>query len=114
MLQMIDKCIRSGICHAIHRHAKANKKYMKDYDKNKELSYLKYWGVNNLYRWAVSQTFPVNDFKWVENKISQMTRRFDVQKTKKLHNLHNDLPFLPERTKFKKGWNQNTCSQLAQ
>ena len=28
---------------------------MKDYDKNKELSYLKYWHVNDLYGWAVSQ-----------------------------------------------------------
>ena len=110
MLQMIDKCIRSGICHAIHRYAKANKKYMKDYDKNKESSYLKHWDVNNLYKW----TFPVNDFKWLENKISEMMRRFDVQKTKNLHNLHNDLPFLPERTKIKKGRSQKTCSQLAQ
>ena len=32
---------RGGICHAIHRFTKANNKYMKDYDKNKELSYLK-------------------------------------------------------------------------
>ena len=29
-------------------YAKANNKYMKDYDKNKELSYLKYWDVSNL------------------------------------------------------------------
>ena len=28
------------ICHAIHRYAKANNKYLKDYDKNKESSYL--------------------------------------------------------------------------
>ena len=43
-----------------------------------------------------------------------MMRRFDVQKTKNLHNLHNDLSFLPERTKIKKGRSQKTCSQLAQ
>ena len=38
---MAEKGIREGICHAIHRCAKANNKYMKDYDKSKE-SYLKY------------------------------------------------------------------------
>ena len=47
MLLMAEKEIREGICHAIHRYAKANNKYMKDYDQNKESSYLKYWDVNN-------------------------------------------------------------------
>ena len=42
---MIEKGIRGGLCHAIHQYAKANNKYMKDYDKNKEPSYLKYWNV---------------------------------------------------------------------
>ena len=42
-------------------------KYMKDYDKNKELPYLKYWDVNNFYGWAMSQKLPVNDFEWVED-----------------------------------------------
>ena len=51
-------------------HAKANKKQMKDYDKNKESSYLKYWDVNNLYGWVMSQKLPVNKFAWME-KISQ-------------------------------------------
>ena len=47
MLLMIGKGIRVGICHVTHQYAKANNKYMKDYDKNKESSYLKYWDVNN-------------------------------------------------------------------
>ena len=37
---------------------------MKHYDENKESSNLKYWDVNNLYKWATSQNFPVNYFKW--------------------------------------------------
>ena len=40
---------------------------MKDYDKDKELSYLRYWDVNNLYGWAMPQKITANDFKWVED-----------------------------------------------
>ena len=32
----------------IYGYAKANNKYIKNYDKNKELRYLKYWNVKNL------------------------------------------------------------------
>ena len=39
---------------------------MKGYDKNKELSYLKYWDVNNLHGWVMSQKLPVNKFKRVK------------------------------------------------
>ena len=46
MLLMVES-IRGGICHSIYRYAKANNKYMKDYDKNKESSYLQYLDVNN-------------------------------------------------------------------
>ena len=70
MLLMVERVIRGGICHCINRYAKANSKYMKDYDKDEELSYLKCWAnyyVNNLYGWAVSQKLPANDFKWVED-----------------------------------------------
>ena len=40
MLVMLEKDIRGGICHSIYWYAKANNKYMKTYDKNKESSYL--------------------------------------------------------------------------
>ena len=48
---------------------------MKDYDKNKESSYLKLWDVNNLYGWEMLQTFPVNKFGWIEN-TSQFNEDF--------------------------------------
>ena len=67
MLLMFEKGIRGGICHPINRYAKANKKYLKDYKKNKESSYLEYWDVNNLYGWAMLQKLPVNGFEWVED-----------------------------------------------
>ena len=117
MLLMVEKGIRGGICHAIHRYAQANNKYMKDYDKNKESSYLKYWDVNNLYGWAMSQKLPVNNFEWIKD-TSQFNEDFiknyneesdegyflevDVQYLEKLQELHNDSPFLPGRMKIEK------------
>ena len=70
MLLMVEKGIRGGICNPIDRYVKANNKYMKDYDKNKESSYLKYWDVNHLYGWAMSQKLPVNNFEWIEDTSS--------------------------------------------
>ena len=65
MLLMVEKGIRGGICRSIYRYGKANNKYMKDYDKNKELSYIQYLDVNNLYDWAMVQKLPVNKFEWI-------------------------------------------------
>ena len=67
MLLMIEKGIRGGICQAIHRYAKANNKYMKNYNKDIISSYLMYLDANNLYGWAMSQKLPVNGLKWIKN-----------------------------------------------
>ena len=55
MFLMVEKGIIGGICHSIHRHAKANNKYMKNYDENKESPYIQYLDANNLYDWAMSK-----------------------------------------------------------
>ena len=67
MLLMVEKGTRGGICQATHRYAKANNKYMKNYDKNIESSYIEYLDANNLYGWAMFQKLPTNGFKWVED-----------------------------------------------
>ena len=116
MLLMVEKGMRGGMYHAIHRYAKANNKYMKNYDKNIISSYLMYLNATNLYGWAISQKLPVNGFKWIK-KLSEFNEDFmkgydensdkgyflevDVEYPKKLFNLHRDLPFLPERKKIK-------------
>ena len=64
MLLMIVAGIGGGTCQSVHRYAKANNKYMKNYDKSIESSYLMYLDANNLYGWATSQKLPVNGFKW--------------------------------------------------
>ena len=54
MLLMTEKGIRGGICQAIHRYAKADNKYMKNYDKNVKSPYLMYLDANNLHGWEMS------------------------------------------------------------
>ena len=109
MLLMVEEGIRGGICHSIHRYAKANNKYMKNYDESKASSYIQYLDANNLYGWAMSQKLPVNDFKCIED-TSKINEEFiknydenndkgyilevDVKYPKRLHKLHSDLPFL--------------------
>ena len=98
-----------------------NNKYMKNYDKNKEPSFLIYDDANNLYGWSICKKLPVGDFKWVDD-LSMFTEDFiknydeetdtgykfvvDVEYPKNLHKLHSDLPFLPERMKI------NKCDKL--
>ena len=48
-------------------YAKANTKYMKNYDTTIESSYPVYLDGNNLYGWEMYQKFPVNGFKWKKN-----------------------------------------------
>ena len=115
MLLMVEEGIRGGICHSIYRYAKAINKYMKNYDKNKESSYIQYLDANKLYGCAMSQKLPVNGFKWIKN-VTQIDEKFikdydedsdkgyifevGVKYPKRLHDLHIDLPFLPKRMKL--------------
>ena len=66
MLLMVENGIKGGICHSIHRYAKANNKYMQNYNNNEESSYIQYLDANNLYGWAMSKKLPVNGFKWLD------------------------------------------------
>ena len=115
MLLMVEEGIRGRICHPICWYAKANNKYIKDYDKNKESSYLQYLDVNDLYDCAMLQKLPVNNFEWIEGN-SQDNEDFiknyykeshegyfldvDGQYLENIYELYNDLPFLPKRMKI--------------
>ena len=63
MLLMVEEGIRGGMCQVVYRYAKANNKYMKNYDKITKSLYIEYLDANNLYGWAMSQKLPVDGFK---------------------------------------------------
>ena len=109
MLLMFERGIRGGITQAVRKYALANNKYMGDrFDPKSESSYLQYLDINNLYGWAMSQPLPTSGFKWTDvnpNEISELATRtdkgyllvVDVSYPRKLHDSHNDLPFMCER-----------------
>ena len=72
MLVIVKNGIRGGICYPVYWYSKANNKYMKDYDKNKESLCIQYWDVSNLYGWAMSQKLRVNNFEWSRILVNLM------------------------------------------
>ena len=114
-----DMLNMTGMCQASYRYAKANKKYMRNYDKNRESSFLIYDDANN--GWSMNKKLPVGDFEWVDDWsifTEDVIRNYDeeddlgylfvvdAEYPKHLHTLHSDLPFLPERMKI------NKCDKL--
>ena len=86
---------------------------MKDYDESKESSYIQYLDANNLYSAAMSEKLPINGFKCLNDilgKDKKFIKSYNKNSSKgyildypsKLHRLHSDMPFLPERMKIDK------------
>ena len=107
MLLMVEEGIRGGICHSIYRYAKANNKYMKNYNNIEESPFIQYLDTNNLYGWAMSKKLPVNGFKWTDNNVinEDFIKNYD-ENNDKGYILHNDLPFLSEQMEV------NKCKRL--
>ena len=109
MLLMIEKGIRGGISNAFKRYAKANNKFMKDFDPAEKSSFIVYLDANNLYGWAMSKPLPVGGFEWMDEAELENWERFvdeegigcilevDLEYPVELHDFHNDFPLAPER-----------------
>lgn len=114
-INFVERGLRGGMCQCSLRHAKANNKYMREYNSNIPSTYLMYFDVNNLYGWAMSQALPLRNFKWINLNIFQNVKEIeqmisdmaddaehgcllevDLEYPHELHDLHNDLPFCCE------------------
>ena len=117
MLLMIESGMRGGRCHVMYSYVEANNKYINNYDENKESSFLSYLDASNLYECPMIKKRPVCSFMWIKN-VSRIDEEFikdydensdigyflklDLEYPKELHDLHSDLPFLPEKMEINK------------
>ena len=103
----IEKGLRGGISYIAKRYAKANNKYMNDYDPEKPSTFINYLDMNNLYGWTMSEYLPYGGFKWLKNvdgfdvmSISEKSLigyflEVDLECSSELHELQNDYPLAP-------------------
>ena len=125
MYLFIEKGTRGGISYIAKRYAKANNKYMNDYDPKKPSTFITYLDENNLYGWAMSRYLPCGEFRWVKNvdgldvmSISEKSDtayflEVDLDYPDKLHELHNDYPLAPEKLAVSNDMLSAYCKKIA-
>ena len=128
MYQFIEKGLRGGMSYIANRYAKANNKYMKEYDEKAPSKYIMYLDANNLYGWAMSQYLPTGDFDWLteqqiegldltkfkEDSEKGLILEVDLEYPKELHNHHNDYPLAPEKIKVTKDMLSDYSQKIAE
>jgi len=100
---------------------------MKNYDTKQPSVYILYLDANNLYGWAMSQSLPTGEFKWLSQE--ELTNLYvisipddaetgyflevDLEYPKELHDLHSDYPLAPEKLLVTNEMTSNYSKQLA-
>ena len=124
MQLFIEKGLRGGISYIAHRYATANNKYIKNYDPNKQSSYIMYLDANNLYEWAMSRPLPYGNFKWVDmDKVNGLDLlgkekgvghiyEVDLEYPEELHDLHNGYPCAAEKVKVSNDMLSDYCREI--
>ena len=118
----IEKGLRGVISYIAKRYAKANNKYMNDYDPEKLSTFITYLDINNLYGWAMSEYLPYGGFRWLKNVdefgVMSISKKrpigyFDLKYPDELHELQNDYPLAPEKLAVSSGMLSNYCKDFA-
>ena len=98
----IEKGTRGGISYTAKRYAKANNKYMNDYNPEEPSKFITYLDKNNLYGWAMREYLPYKNFEWVKMLMSLMLCQLitksdvgyflevDLEYPNELHELHKN------------------------
>ena len=121
----IEKGLRGVISYIAKRYAKANNKYMNDYDPEKPSTFITYLDKNNLYGWSMSEYLPYEKFEWLENidgfNVMTINEKSDIgyilevdlEYPKELHELHNDYSLAPEKLAVSSDMLSEYCRKIA-
>ena len=116
---------RGRVSYIAKRYAKANNKYMFDYDPNKPSTFITYLDKNNLYDWSMSEYLPYGEFEWLKNvyKLDVMSinekseieyfLEVDLKYPDKLHDLHNGYPLASEKLAVTNDMLSKYCKEIA-
>ena len=121
----IEKGPRGAISYIAKRYAKANNKYLNDYNPKKQSTFITDLDMNNLYGLEMSQYLPYSGFKWLKNvgefdmmsineeSLIGYSLEVDLKYPDKLHELHNDYPIAPEKLVVSSDILSNYCKKIA-
>ena len=120
----IRKGLRGGISYIAKRYAKANNKYINDYDPKRQSTFISYLDMNNLYGWAMSEYLPYERFKWLKivDEFDMMSvsekcligyfLEVDLEYPDELHELHNDYPLASEKLAISRDMLSKYCKKI--
>lgn len=111
MYQMLENGIRGGLAQCSLRYAKANNKYLPNYNEQAPSTYLAYLDCVNLYGYAMMQKLPIGNFRFLTdseiiklniNSVSPDSDEgyileVDLHYPSDIHDEHSDLPFAAEK-----------------
>ena len=121
----IEKGTRGGVSYIAKQNAKANNKYVNDYNPEEPSTFITYLDKNNLYGWAMSEYLPYGKFERVKNvdelDVMSINKKSDVvyllevdlEYPNELHESHNDYPLAPEKLAVSNDMLSTFCKNIA-